>query len=59
MSRVDARNRVTETRTLARVSRARLAGFPRISTVGNDLLVAYTGTGDDAGVRVVRTDFTR
>ncbi len=59
VSRVDARNRVTETRTLARVSRARLAGFPRISTVGNDLLVAYTGTGDDAGVRVVRTGFTR
>jgi hypothetical protein len=41
--------------TVARVSRARLAGFPRTVRVGGDPLVAYSATGDSAGVRVIRT----
>jgi hypothetical protein len=54
--RVEADGRVGPSRLVATVSRARLAGFPRMVRSGTDLLVAVTATGDQAGVRVHRLE---
>lgn len=52
--RIEANGRLGPSRMVATVSRARLAGFPRLAWTGQDLLLAFTATGDDNGVRVVR-----
>jgi hypothetical protein len=52
--RVEADGRSGQARTLLRVSRARLAGFPRMAVSAGDLLVAVTATGEGGGVRVLR-----
>lgn len=43
-------------RTVARVSRARLAGFPRMAWTGREALIGITETGDRGGVRIYRLD---
>lgn len=52
--RIDADGRPGPSRAVVTVSRARLAGFPRLAWTGRDLLLALTATGEDGGVRVVR-----
>ena len=54
--RVETDGRVGPSRLVATVSRARLAGFPRIVRSGMDLLVAMTASGDQGGVRVHRLE---
>jgi len=56
--RVETDGRVGPSRLVATVSRARLAGFPRIVRSGMDLLVAMTAIGDQGGggVRVHRLE---
>lgn len=46
-------------RSAATVSRARLAGFPRLARAGSAVYLAYTAPGSDGGVRVVRLDPVR
>lgn len=53
--RTDGR-RAGPVRDVATVTRARLAGFPRLTRSGNHLLLGYTASGADGGVRVVRLD---
>ena len=51
---VSADGRVGPSRSAATVTRARLAGFPRLARVGSDVFLAYTAPGPDGGVRVLR-----
>ena len=41
-------------RAVATVTRARLAGFPRLARAGGAMYLAYTAPGTDGGIRVVR-----
>jgi hypothetical protein len=54
--RVEADGRTGPSRLVTTVTRARLAGFPRIIRSGHDLLVAITATGDQGGIRVHRLE---
>jgi hypothetical protein len=56
--RVEADGRLGPPRTVATVTRARLAGFPRLAHSGESVFVAYTAAGPDGGVRVSRLDLT-
>lgn len=53
---VDERGRVGKSRQVAVVSRARLAGFPRLARTADGAFLAYTATGPEGGVRVVRLE---
>lgn len=51
--RVAPDGRAGPVRTVTRVSRARLAGFPRLTATATDeVLLAMTATGETGGVRV-------
>ncbi len=52
--RVAADGRAGPSRVVATVPRARLAGFPRLARTAEGVWLAYTATGPDGGVRVVR-----
>lgn len=53
---VDAAGRPGKSRSVAVVSRARLAGFPRLARTPDGVFLSYTATGPDGGVRVVRLE---
>ena len=57
--RVSADGKAGPSRAVATVSRARLAGFPRLARAGAFTWLAYTAPGPDGGVRVVRLDSAR
>lgn len=54
LRRVDEGGRLGPARDVATVTRARLAGFPRLARNGTDLLLTFTASGPDGGVRVLR-----
>ena len=54
--RVTADGKAGPPRTVASVTRARLAGFPRLARSGGSNYLAYTAAGPDGGVRVIRLD---
>lgn len=54
LRRVDQGGRLGPPREVATVTRARLAGFPRLALNGTDLLLTFTASGPEGGVRVLR-----
>ena len=54
--RVTADGRGGAPRSVATVTRARLAGFPRLARTGGRTYLAYTAPGADGGIRVIRLD---
>lgn len=56
---VAADGRAGPPRRVATVTRARLAGFPRLARVGSEVYLAYTAPGPDGGIRVLRLDPVR
>ena len=57
--RVTADGKPGPSRAIATVTRARLAGFPRLARAGGAMYLAYTAPGADGGVRVVRLGSSR
>ena len=57
--RVTADGKTGPSRAVATVTRARLAGFPRLARAGGSTYLAYTAPGTDGGIRVVRLDSGR
>jgi len=55
MRMVGPDGRLGATRPVARVERARLAGFPRMAWTGTELLIGITTTGPEGGIRVIRS----
>jgi hypothetical protein len=53
LRRVDSQGRAGPTRTVAETQPARSSGFPQLERRGNDLIVAWTDTGDPSRVHTV------
>jgi hypothetical protein len=54
LRRIDRSGRAGPARDVERVTRARLAGFPRIVRSGAEILLTFTASGADGGIRVYR-----
>ncbi|MEK6598197.1 MAG: hypothetical protein AABY91_07680, partial [Gemmatimonadota bacterium] len=54
LRRIDRSGRAGPARDVETVTRARLAGFPRIVRSGTEILLTFTASGADGGVRVYR-----
>src|SRR5262245_17200029 len=54
--RIRANGTSEPSRAVATVTRARLAGFPRLARSGGVTYLSYTATGADGGIRIIRLD---
>ena len=54
--RITTDGKAGQSRAVASVTRARLAGFPRLARSGGTTYLAYTATGTDGGVRIIRLE---